>query len=233
MLTRMSVRAARLLAILDNLRTRRRPVSAQELAKQHEVSERTIYRDISSLRHQGASIEGEAGVGYRMAPGFVLPPLSFSEEEIEAIVLGIRWVVLQGDPELAESAQRSLSRIFDTLPPKLRIAMETCGLLVPPCNTPRHEPWLPKLRAAVREERMVYLEYKDRNGQSSERRVWPFMLAFFQNVRLVAAWCELRQDFRSFRADRIVSLRDTPERYPHRRHQLIARWRQQQGLDPS
>lgn len=229
----MSVRAGRLLALLESLRGRRTPISAQALAEKHEVSVRTIYRDIASLRKQGATIEGEPGIGYLLAPGFILPPMSFSQEELEAIVLGIRWVVLQGDPELADAAQRSLSRIFDTLPPPMRIAMETCGLLVPSTTTPKSEPWLPKLRAAVRDERIVYLKYKDRNGRASQRRVWPFMLVFFQHVRLVAAWCELRKDFRSFRADRIVTLRDTPEKYPQRRHELIARWRRHCGLDVS
>lgn len=165
-------------------------------------------------------------MGYVLMPGYVLPSLSFAEEELEAMVLGMRWVVLQGDPELAQAAERSLSRIINTLPPKLKIAMETCGLLVPACSPPETEPWLSPLRAAIRDERKVYLDYQDAQGRGTTRLVWPFLLAFFQRVRLVAAWCELRQDFRSFRADRVISMRASDVRYPRRRHDLIAQWRQ-------
>lgn len=200
-------------------------MSAEALAERHGVSTRTIYRDIASLRGQGATIEGEPGVGYRLAPGFMLPSLSFSEEELEAMVLGIRWVVTQGDPALAEAAERSLSRIFDTLPPKLRIAMDTCGLFVPACSSPAVEPWMSTLRRAIRNEEVLELEYRDLKGQLTQRRVWPFVIAFFQRVRLFGAWCELRQDFRSFRVDRVLGVRSTGERYPQRRHDLIARWR--------
>lgn len=221
----MSVRATRLLAILDTLRGRRHPTSAQSLAQTFEVSVRTIYRDIESLRGQGADIEGEPGVGYQLAPGFLLPPLAFTEEELEAVVLGIQWVALQGDPELSAAAKRSLSRIFDTLPPKMRLAVETCGLLVPRCSAPKPALWLATLRAAIRQEHAIEIEYLDLKDQPSKRKIWPFLLVFFQEVRTVAAWCELRGDFRNFRADRIVSLRDTKQRYPQRRHGLIARWR--------
>lgn len=221
----MSVRATRLLAILDTLRGRRQPISAQALADKHEVSVRTIYRDIESLRGQGADIEGEPGMGYQLAPGFLLPPLAFTEEELEAVLLGIQWVALQGDPELSAAANRSLSRIFDTLPSKLRMAVETCGLLVPRCSAPTPALWLPTLRAAIRQEHVIEIEYRDLKDQPSQRRIWPFLLVFFQEVRTVAAWCELRGDFRTFRADRILSLHDTKERYPKRRHDMIQRWR--------
>lgn len=221
----MSVRATRLLAILESLQGRRQPMSAKELSERHEVSVRTIYRDIASLRTQGATIEGEPGIGYVLTPGFILPPLSFSEEELEAFTLGIRWVAAQGDPELAAAAQRSLQRIVHTLPPKLRICVDTCGLLVPKLNPAEPAAWLASLRSAIRDEEAIQISYRDGNDSETQRRVWPFLLVFFKEVKLLAAWCELRQDFRSFRADRILSLRCCGQRYPQRRHTLIKRWR--------
>lgn len=221
----MSVRAARLLGILESLRGRRQPVCAQVLSDRHQVSLRTIYRDIASLRAQGAPIEGEPGVGYVLGPGYMLPPLSFSQDELEAVVLGMRWVEKQGDPDLALAAQRSLARILATLSPQSRIAVQTCGLLVPSGCAPTNEPWLASLRQAIRQEHAMRMEYRDLKDRVTTRKIWPFLLLFFQNSRLLAAWCELRQDFRNFRADRVIELVDLQERYPQRRHTLIKRWR--------
>ena len=127
----MATRAARLLQLLETLRGHRHPVSADALATQLGVSPRTLYRDIATLREQGAHIDGEAGVGYVLRPGFTLPPLMFGEEEIEALVLGASWVALQADPELAQAARNALQRISATLPQRLRLAVETSGMLVP------------------------------------------------------------------------------------------------------
>ncbi|MDW5441507.1 YafY family protein [Polaromonas sp. SM01] len=223
-------RAVRLLQLLEALRGHRHPVSADRLATQLRVSRRTVYRDVASLREQGARIDGEAGVGYQLRPGFVLPPLMFGEDEIEALVLGARWVALQADPELAQAARQALGRISATLPTHLRLAVETSGLLVPPPERRvPPEPWLPALRLAIRTEQKILLGYRDANGQLSQRTVWPFVMAFFQASRMLAAWCELRQDFRHFRADRVATLITTGEAYPARRHALMKRWREQTG----
>lgn len=223
----MASRAARLLQLLETLRGHHHPVSADTLAHQLAVSPRTLYRDIATLREQGAHIDGEAGVGYLLRPGFTLPPLMFGEEEIEALVLGAQWVAQQADPELALAARHALDRIRATVPTHLRLAVDTSGLLVPPVTAVPPEPWLPALRRAIRTEQKVLIGYRDANGAVSQRTVWPFAMGFFRESRVLVAWCELRQDFRHFRADRVADLSDTGERYPTRRHVLMQRWRDQ------
>ena len=219
-------RAARLLQLLEILRAHRRPLTGARLAQDARISLRTLYRDIATLREQGALIEGDPGVGYVLRPGFTLPPLMFNEDELEALVLGARWVASQAaDPELARAAQGAMNRIGSTLPTALRLGVETSGLFVPrrPDAAPP-APWLPALRQAIRAEHALWLDYRDDKGAATRRRVWPFAMAFFDHARLIAAWCELRQDFRHFRADRVVDLADTGARYPERRHTLIRRW---------
>ena len=225
----MSSRAARLLQLLEHLRTHRQPVPGATLAQHQGVSLRTLYRDIATLREQGARIEGEPGVGYVLRPGFTLPPLMFSADELEALVLGARWVAGHAaDPELARAARDAVQRIGAVLPPELRLAVETSGLFVPArAHAPSPAPWLPVLRRAIRDEHALLLHYRDEGGAVTQRRIWPFAMAFFDQARLIAAWCELRQDFRHFRADRVVDLADSGTRYPERRHALIRRWRAQ------
>ena len=225
----MSSRAARLLQLLEHLRTYRHPVPGATLAQHQGVSLRTLYRDIATLREQGARIEGEPGVGYVLRPGFTLPPLMFSADELEALVLGARWVASHAaDPELARAARDAVQRIGAVLPPELRLAVETSGLFVPArAHAPSPAPWLPVLRRAIRDEHALLLHYRDEGGAVTQRRIWPFAMAFFDQARLIAAWCELRQDFRHFRADRVVDLADSGTRYPERRHALIRRWRAQ------
>ena len=225
----MSSRAARLLQLLEHLRTYRHPVAGAQLAQAQGVSLRTLYRDIATLREQGAQIEGDPGVGYVLRPGFTLPPLMFSDDELEALVLGARWVAGHAaDPELARAARDAVQRIGAVLPPELRLAVETSGLFVPArAHAPSPAPWLPVLRRAIRDEHALLLHYRDEGGAVTQRRIWPFAMAFFDQARLIAAWCELRQDFRHFRADRVVDLADSGTRYPERRHALIRRWRAQ------
>lgn len=135
----MVIRATRLLHLLDALRGRRRPVAGAQLAAALGVSLRTLYRDIATLRAQGADILGDPGVGYVLRPGFLLPALNFTEDELEALTLGARWVGRQADPELAQAAQRAVARITATLPGTLRASIETSGLLVP-AAVPRNRP---------------------------------------------------------------------------------------------
>lgn len=222
-------RAARLLQLHDLLRRQRQPARGAWLADTLGVSPRTLYRDIATLREQGAAIDGDPGVGYRLRPGFWLPPLMFSADELDALLLGARWVATQADPELAAAAEQALTRIASSLPTALRLAVETSGLFVPrgAAPAPPPEPWLPMLRRAVREEGMLRLTYRDEQGQTSQRTIWPFAMAFFAQTRLIAAWCELREDIRHFRADRVLALAETGTRYPVGRHTLIARWRAQ------
>jgi predicted DNA-binding transcriptional regulator YafY len=222
----MTVRAARLLRLLDALRKRRRPVAGAKLAEELGVSLRTLYRDIATLRGQGADIAGDPGVGYVLRPGYLLPALNFSEDELEALVLGMRWVSRQADAELADAAGNALARIAATLPEPLQLALETSGLLVPAPRERPEAPWLPVLRRGIRAERVLRMDYADADGRATQRRIWPFAMAFFDGRGAIAAWCELRGDFRHFRADRVLGLADGGERYPSRRHALIRRWRE-------
>jgi predicted DNA-binding transcriptional regulator YafY len=223
----MSQRATRLLLLLDELRRRRTPVRGAQLAEQLGVSLRTLYRDIDALRGQGADIGGDPGVGYLLRGGFLMPAMMFSAEELEAVVLGTRWVASHGDPELAAAAGNALDRIVGVLPGALRLQVETSGLFAPLWGGIQPEPWLPVLRRAIRDGHVVHIHYRDGEGRESERRIWPFAMAFLDQVRLLAAWCEQRGDFRHFRANRMLSLADTGERYPDQRHQLLRRWQQQ------
>ena len=226
-------RSARLLQLLDALRCARQPQTGPQLAQSLGVSLRTIYRDIATLRTQGADILGDPGLGFEIRPGFLLPPLMFNADELEAVVLGARWVASQAaDPELAQAAQAAMNRIANVLPTELRLSVETSGLFVPErCDAFPPVPWLPTLRRAIRCEHALLLDYRDAHDEPSQRRIWPFAMAFFDHARLIAAWCELRQNFRHFRADRVQALTDTGQRYPVRRHQLIERWRQQMGYE--
>jgi predicted DNA-binding transcriptional regulator YafY len=219
-------RAARLLDLIQILRRHRQPVSGKALADELSVSLRTLYRDIASLQAQGADIEGEPGLGYMLRPGFMLPPLMFSEEEIEALVLGSRWVGSRGDDRLGAAARNALAKIAAVLPADLREDLDASTLLVGSSDAiARDTIDLGLIRKAIRAERKLSLLYSDAQGIASERIVWPFALGFFDRVRVVVAWCELRQDFRHFRADRIASLSTLEVRYPRRRQVLLKEWR--------
>jgi len=224
-------RAQRLLELIQVLRRHRRPVSGQTLSDELGVSLRTVYRDIQTLIAQGASIDGEAGVGYVLRPGFVLPPLMFSDEEIEALVLGSRWVAQCTDEPLARAAQNAIAKIAAVLPPDLRDSIEGNGLLAGPGAEPKPTPIdLTPIRQAIRTERKLVLQYADAKGGRTKRTVWPVALGFFDRVRVLAAWCELRQDYRHFRTDRIVTLQLTDKRYPRRRRAMMQEWRSIEGI---
>ena len=223
-------RSARLLQLLDLLRRARQPQTGPALAHTLGVSLRTLYRDIASLREQGAAIVGDPGVGFEMRPGFLLPPLMFNADELEALLLGARWASMQADPHLAHAATAAMDRIRTALPLDLRIAVDTSGLLVPNlCGAPAPEAWQAALRRAIRAEHKIVLHYQDQHGTMTERLVWPCAMAYFERSRIVVAWCELRQAFRHFRADRVHHLQDLEERYPNSRQQLIQRWLDETG----
>lgn len=224
-------RAARLLDLVQILRRHRRPVTGAVLAAELGVSLRTLYRDIATLQAQGAAIEGEAGVGYVLRPGFLLPPLMFGEEEIEALVLGSRWVAEHGDPRLAHAARDALAKIAAVLPADLVAGIDDGALIIGPgAARPVDGVGLDLLRRALREERKLALTYRDAAGRGSRRVIWPIALAFFERVRVVVAWCELRQDFRHFRVDRIAEASLDDARYPRRRRTLIKEWRLAEGI---
>lgn len=219
-------RAERLLELLQALRRHRLPVSGQSLADELGTSLRTLYRDIASLQAQGARIEGEPGVGYVMHPGFLLPPLMFQAEEIEALVLGMRWVADGGDRGLADAARNAMARIAAVLPKDMRRELEQSALLVGTSLKRRPLVVAPDvLRVAIRQERKLRIVYAGPDGTRSERVVWPFALVHFERSRVLAAWCELRGDFRNFRADRILEAERLDERPPRRAAALLKAWR--------
>lgn len=206
-------RADRLFQIVQILR-RRRLTTARHLAESLEISERTVYRDIRDLAASGVPIEGEAGVGYRLR-GFDLPPLMFNREEVEALVLGARIVQSWTDPELARAASEALSKIEAALPRDRSHLVDGTPLFAP------SDHWrveiavdLPTLRQAIRDSRKVRFRYIDAGGTPSERTVRPLGLSFYGPVWILAAWCELRQDFRAFRVDRIQDLEVLPGSFP-------------------
>jgi predicted DNA-binding transcriptional regulator YafY len=227
-------RTTRLFKLMDALRAHRRPVTAARLAEDVSVSVRTIYRDIQTLVDLGAPVEGEAGLGYVLRAGFFLPPLMFDEEELEALVLGARWVRGQGDPALAQAADAALAKIATASPKDLRDRMADTGLFAPRFNAPAELPaGLKSIREAMRRECKLAITYVDDAGVGTERVVWPVALAFFEGKRLLAAWCEMRNGFRHFRSDRIKALRVTRDRYPTRRAVLAKNWRREHSFpDP-
>ncbi|KAF1071517.1 MAG: Bifunctional ligase/repressor BirA [Pseudomonas citronellolis] len=226
-------RAERLLALMQCLHCHRRPVSGATLAAELGVSVRTLYRDIASLQAQGAHIEGAPGLGYVLRPGYLLPPLMFSAGELEALILGARWVAQHTDAELAADARQALARIGAVLPAELKAGFDEPGLLVPTPQSAPDQAFLPALRQAIRREHKLSLHYRDEQGRVSERVVWPFALGYFERVRVLVAWCELREGMRHFRVDRVQGLDELPGRYPQRRQALLKAWRLEQGIAPS
>jgi len=223
-------RAARLLDLMQALRRHRRPVTAAALAGALGVSQRTLYRDIATLIGQGATIEGEAGTGYVLRDGFFLPPLAFDDDEIDAIVLGLRWVSRNADLVLAQAAYESLAKIAAVLPAPMRAALESERIIAATDRVvPAASIDVPALREAIRLSRKVRLVYRDGKDEASERTIWPIALAFFNDVCLIVAWCELRGDFRHFRADRVESAVFPAERYPKNRRALLQEWREKEG----
>jgi len=195
-------RADRLFTLLLYLR-RRRAVTAAELARRLEVSERTVYRDVRDLSLSGVPVEGEAGVGYRLRPGFEVPPLMFTQEELEALRLGAKMVQGWADVGLAQAAEHALDKIEVVLPERLKSA-EPAKLFVPGFVVPaKLKLTLGELRRAVEEHRRVWMSYEDKEGSLTERTVRPLGLFYWGSAWSLAGWCELRQGFRNFRLDRM------------------------------
>jgi predicted DNA-binding transcriptional regulator YafY len=219
-------RAHRLLDLLQELRARRRPVTADALAATLGVSARTLYRDIATLRAHGATIEGEAGLGYVLRPGFHLPPLMFTAEELAVVLLGASWVARRRDLALEAPARSALAKIAAVLPAEMAGAPDAAGLLVGAVAVGRETSVdAALLRDALLRERKLSIAYMDAAATVSERTVWPVAIAVENETQLLAAWCELRSDFRHFRLDRIRRLDVLDARMPTRRASLYRHWR--------
>ncbi|MFC3675387.1 helix-turn-helix transcriptional regulator [Ferrovibrio xuzhouensis] len=219
-------RADRLFQIIQILRRARAPLTGEAIATELECSTRTLYRDIAELMAQRVPIRGEAGLGYVLEGGYDMPPLMLTPDEIEAAVLGAQWVSGQGDPALARAAQDLIAKIEAAIPEKLRPYIADPAATAPSFAVrPADGLDLALLRLQIRQGRKLAFAYVDANGRASRRVVWPVTLGFLETVRIVAAWCELRQDFRHFRADRISTPEFLDDRYPERPAALRAKWR--------
>ncbi len=207
-------RADRLFQIIQLLRVRT-TMTAAEIARELEVSERTIYRDIKDLMASGVPIEGEAGVGYALPRGFDLPPLMFTDDEIEALVVGARMVDAWGDASLARHARNVLRKAETVLPDGLKERLRSVGIyapnyFIPTTLTDNLEP----ARRAVATRRKMHFHYEDREGVATDRVVQPLGLYFWGTAWTLVAWCELRSDFRNFRPDRMAEVRVLEEEIP-------------------
>jgi predicted DNA-binding transcriptional regulator YafY len=221
-------RAGRLLQLIQILRRHRRPVTGEAMARELEVSLRTVYRDIAALSLEGVPVRGEAGIGYVLDEGYDLPPLMFTADELEAVMLGLRWVARRGDRDLSRAAHDTVAKVGAVLPARLRPFLFDAGLVLPPYTILAEDRIdVACFRSAIREARKVEIAYRSEDGRETERVIWPIAIAYFDAQRLVVAWCELRRDFRTFRTDRMLALRLTGDKYPERRKALLKKWQEQ------
>jgi predicted DNA-binding transcriptional regulator YafY len=219
-------RADRLFQIIQILRRTPQPITAGALAAELDTSKRTVYRDIADLTGQRVPIRGEAGVGYVLEAGLDLPPLMLTPDEIEAAVLGAQWVARHSDPALARAAQDLIVKIGAVVPERLRpYALEPVTETPPARSQAADGLDMAQVRAQIHAGRKIALCYRDEQGHDSERVVWPVTVGYLETVRHLIAWCELRQDFRSFRTDRVTAAGFLDERYPEQPSALRAKWR--------
>lgn len=210
-------RADRLFEIIQILRSARRALTAHDLGERLEVSKRTVYRDIAALQAMRVPIEGEAGVGYVMRPGYDLPPLNFDIEETEAILVGLRLLVRTGDQHLQRAAARVVAKI-DAGADAGALQVVDWGAPAPSVVDTA------MLRAAIRDERKLWLRYRDEAERETERVILPIAIVFYVEKVMIAAWCELRGDFRHFRADRALDCAFLDDFFGGRGEALRAEW---------
>src|SRR6185312_13458477 len=220
--------ADRLFRIIQILRRRRRPTTAQEIAEELETSLRTVYRDIAQLMAERVPIRGEAGMGYVLEGGFDMPPLMLTPDEIEAAMLGAQWVMSRADAELSRAASDLVAKIGVVIPEHLR------PLLMEPALTPQTSHRGPvdaidmaRVRTAIRTQGKIALVYRDERQAETRRVVWPIGVSYWDAVRLIVAWCEMRNGFRHFRTDRVVAAEFLEARYSTPRAKLRALWRRE------
>ena len=219
-------RADRLFQIIQILRRDPRPVTADRIAAEREISRRSVYRDIADLIGQRVPIRGEAGLGYVLEGGFDLPPLMFTADEIEAAVLGAQWVRRHGDPALAAAAVDLIAKLGAAVPERLRSYVLDPLTAIPPASAaPPAGADLGALRTQIRAGRKLKLGYRDEQARRTDRIVWPVAIGYLDMRRILVGWCELRDGFRHFRMDRIVEVMLMEDRYPVRPALLRAQWR--------
>ncbi|HYR67945.1 MAG TPA: YafY family protein [Reyranella sp.] len=218
-------RADRLFDVIQVLRTAKQPVTAAALADDLEVTVRTIYRDVATLQARRVPIEGAPGLGYVLRKGFDLPPLMFTVDEVEAVTVGARMVQRLRDPELQAAARRVLDKVTVVLPESLRGHVAEAPFYVSQgeAATPRGVD-MAGVRSAIRDRRKLRIAYVDEKGRRTRRTVWPLAMAYYVDVTLVGAWCELRKDLRNFRVERIAASRALAARFQDHNGKLLAQW---------
>ena len=208
-------RSDRLFDVIQALRSAKGPMTAASLAERLEVTVRTIYRDIATLQARRVPIEGAAGIGYLLRRGFDLPPLMFTTEEVDAIAVGVQLVRRLRDPALQDAAASVLGKIAAVLPDHTRHYFNSAPFFVSDGSARVPDGVdLSEIRGAIRDTRKLRLSYVDEQDRHTRRTVWPIALAYYVDVTLVAAWCELRNDYRHFRVDRIETITVLEEQYP-------------------
>jgi predicted DNA-binding transcriptional regulator YafY len=218
-------RSDRLFDIIQRLRTARAPMTAAAIAAELEVTPRTIYRDIVALQASRVPIEGAAGIGYVLRRGYDLPPLMFTADEVEAVLIGMRLLGRTRDPGLQQAAESVLSKLAAVLPAPLRGSLETPAFHVSEGGA--REPGaisLAELRVAIREANKLRITYRDLSGAASDRVIRPVAIEYYVEVTLICAWCELRNNYRHFRADRIEAAARLPDSFAAERERLLAGW---------
>ena len=218
-------RADRLFDIIQILRTVSRPITAATLAEKLKVTVRTIYRDIAALQGSRVPIEGAPGLGYVLRRGFNLPPLMFTTEEIDAIAVGVRLLRRLRDRKLQEAAESVLGKLSVVVPQPLQSQLVAAPLYVSDGSAPEVTGIDPsQLRSAIRQTRKLAITYADEEGRHTQRTIWPIAMAYYVDVTLVGAWCELRNDFRHFRVDRILASDVLDDRFSADSGRLTAEW---------
>ena len=218
-------RADRLFDIIQALRTARRPVTAAALAEQLEVTVRTIYRDIAALQGSRVPIEGAPGLGYVLRRGYDLPPLMFTSEEADAIAIGVRLLRRLRDPKLQQAAESVLAKLAVVVPEPLQLHLASAPIYVSDGDAPPATGVDPaELRSAIHDARKVVITYIDETGHRTRRTVRPIAMAYYVDVTLLGGWCELRNDFRNFRVDRISNAQLLDERFLAESSRLMAEW---------
>ncbi|HEY7977149.1 MAG TPA: YafY family protein [Rhizomicrobium sp.] len=222
-------RADRLFRIIQILRRKKRPTTANEISEELEISLRTAYRDIAQLMADRVPIRGEAGIGYVLEGGFDMPPLMLTPDEIEAAMLGAQWVMGRADPVLARAAGDLIAKIGVVIPEHLRPL-----LMEPALATASSRPLPPpdtidiaRVRTAIRAQGKIALVYRDEKEEETRRVIWPIAVSYWEAVRLIVAWCELRNGFRHFRTDRVVGSEFLEARYAIPRAKLRSQWKKE------
>lgn len=225
-------KADRLFQIVQILRRERRPITADAIAQELETSKRSVYRDIAALIGQRVPIRGEAGIGYVLEDGFDLPPLMLTADEIDAVALGIQWVSGHADPPLGKAARDVLAKLSAVLPEHMRLFLDDPAGGTPPAwQLPASRIDQALLRGWIRRGLKLRIGYQDEGGRKSERTVWPLLIGYLDRARFLIAWCEMRDDFRSFRLDRITDPEFLDERIPKDPASLRRQWRSSLRLD--